>query len=376
MQPRDSLQTAVLLLSMLLSMTSRSASAQTQLRREALSTQISFEVLIAPGTTGIDAQRWGPVFQKFGTAARFRQPLLDDRPDLSETASGRTRLVKVVGELKPDGSIVFPGHRFRLSDTRRLAEWIRELKTYGALGSPEGRPGFGLTSSQLELVLRTLEAPVTSELAGLPVDQALRRFGLPDSLPARLSVDAEERLSRLPEGVVAPSDLRGLSRGTALAILLSRASLGFRPTRTPTGSLELEVLPLGRATGLWPIGWPLDRPPVQVAPKFVEPTGFDLKDKPLTELLDEAVTASEIRILIDVRRIAEAELNLGSVKVSQRPRRMTWAGMLDRATFPDLMAELLQDESGNAFVWVTTRTIAQMNERNSQREARSKAGSQ
>jgi hypothetical protein len=350
------------------------AHAQERPRRSPASTRVRFELLIAPGTTGIDAQRWGPVFQKLGETARFRQPLLDDRPEISETMSGRTREVNVVGELRPNGTIAFPGHTFRLTDTRKLAEWIRELKTYGAQGSPDGRPGFGLNATQLEVVLRSLEAPVAVELAGLPIAEALQKFGLPASLPARLSVAAEEQLSKLPEGIVAPGDLRGISRGTALAILLSRAQLGFRPTRTPSGSLELEVLPLGKTKGLWPVGWPLDRPPVQVAPKYVEAAVFDLKDKPFAELLDEARKATGVRILIDVRRIAEAELSLSAVKVTQRPRRMTWSGILDRGSFPDLMPELLQDEAGNAFVWVTTRTIAQMNERNKQRDAQAKAG--
>ena len=338
-----------------------------------ISTRLSFEVLIAPGTTGVDAQRWGPVFQELGEAARFRQPLLDDRPEVSETTRGRTRYVKVIGELRPNGTIAFPGHTFTLRDTRRLGEWIRELKTYGAQGSPDGRPGFGLTASQLEEVLRALEAPVITELAGLSIVEALQKFGLPESLSVRLSVAAEERLARLSEGVVAPQDLRGLSRGTALAIVLSRARLGFRPRRTPSGSLELEVLPLEQATGLWPVGWPLDRPPNQVVPKYVDVAVFDLKDKPLAELLDETRKATGIRILIDVQRIADADLSLDDVKVTQRPRRMTWSGILDRGSFPDLMPELLQDEAGEGFVWVTTRTIAQMNDRNKQREARSKA---
>lgn len=356
-----------------LAVASSQACGQDRPQTASISTRLSFEILIAPRTTGIDAQRWGPVFQKLGEAARFRQPLLDDRPEVSETTRGRTRHVKVVGELLPNGTIAFPGHTFTLRDTRRLAEWIRELKTYGAQGSPDGRPGFGLAASQLEQVLRVLETPVTTELAGLSIVEALQKFGLPQSLPVRLSVAAEERLARLPEGVVAPQDLRGLSRGTALAIVLSRARLGFRPTRTPSGSLELEVLPLEKTTGLWPIGWPLDRPPNQVVPKYVDVAVFDLKDKPFAELLDETRKATGIRILIDVQRIAAADLSLADVKVTQRPRRMTWSGILDRGSFPDLMPELLQDEAGEGFVWVTTRTIAQMNERNKQREARSKA---
>jgi hypothetical protein len=42
--------------------------------------------------------------------------------------------------------------------------------------------------------------------------------------------------------------------------------------------------------------------------------------------------------------------------------------LLDRVTFPHLMRELLQDEAGKPFIWVTTRTVKQLNERNRQRE--------
>ena len=343
-------------------------------RREPLTTKVRFEILLAPRTTSIDAQRWGPVFQKLGESARFRQPILDDRPEVTETRQGRTRLVKAVGELKPDGSLAFPGRSFRLTETRELAEWIRELKTYGAQGSPAGKRGFGLSATQLDLVLRMLEAPMTKDVTGLPLEQAVRQFGLPPTLPLRFSVDAEQDMQKLPVAVTAPADLRGLSRGTVLAILLSRANLGFRPSRTPVGSLELVALPLEPDAGLWPIGWPLDRPPVHVVPKYVETEIFDLMDEPLTSLLDDAKKQAGVRILVDVHRIADAELSLDLVKVTQRPRRMTWSGMLDRATFPDLMPELLQDEAGKPFVWITTRTTAQLSDRAEQREARAKAG--
>ncbi|MBI1313496.1 hypothetical protein GC176_19570 [bacterium] len=348
------------------------ACGQTQIRQTVPPTQISFEILLPERRTGLNAQRWGAVFQQLGESARFRQPLLNDKPEIKEVRSGRTRIVTAIGDLQPDGSIAFPDHRFRLSDTRKLAEWVRELKTYGAQGSPDGRSNFGLSPSQLDQVMRTLETPVAAELSELPIDQALRQFILPETLPLRLSIEAETRLSKLPDAVVAPSDLLGLSRGTALAILLSRAHLGFRPGRTPSGSLELLAVPLVEDTGLWPIGWPLDLPPVRVAPKYVQLVLFDLNEKPLTELLDQAKRDTDLRFLVDVRRIAEREVSVDGMKVTQPRKLMTWSGLLDRATFPDLMPELLQDEAGRPFVWLTTRTTAQLNERAKQRESRLK----
>lgn len=375
------MQTSVVstsLLTMLLFFSAaRGSSAQTPAPRKASSsvpvTRLSFEVLLAPQTTGIDAQRWGPVFQRLGESVRFRQPLLDDRPDVTETTRGRTRLVTITGELKPDGTLAFPGKSFRLSETRRLAEWIQELRTYGAQGAPDGKPGFGLSGTQLEQLLRSLEVTVHEEVGGDSILKAVPRLGFPDSLPVRFSSAAEERLVRLPSGIVAPHGLKGMSRGTALAILLRRAGLGFRPGRTPAGTLQLLVVPAEESDGLWPIGWPLDRPPVQAAPEYVSLKVFDLDDEPLTDVLESAREETGIRILIDVRGIAEADVDFESMTVTQRPRRMTWAGLLDRGTFPDLMAELLQDEAGRPFVWLTTRTIRQLNEREQQRKARRKA---
>lgn len=336
-------------------------------------TEVSFELLTPPQSTGLYAQKWGPVFQKLGVAVRFRRPLLDDKPEVKERKLGRVRLIKVVGKLERDGSIAFPANRFRLSDARKLGAWIRELKTYGAQGTTEGKPGFGLSPSQFGRVFGMLEGPVTRDLAGRKLDQTLAGIGIPSTIPLRLSTEAEDVIRTLRNSPTAPEGLSGLSRGTVLAIVLNQVGLCFRPARTPAGTLQLHVVPYDDDSASWPIGWPLDAPPNQVMPKFVELFPVQLDEVPLSDLLIGAAAKTELPILIDTRRLAAKKIRLEEIKVTQPSKKMTWSGLLDRATFPDVMRELLQDEGGRPFIWITTRSVKQLSQRWKQREALLKA---
>ena len=331
-------------------------------------TQVSFELLMVDRVPPLAAQQWGEIFRRAGASVRIRQALSSDRTEVSETTRGSLRQVKATGLLERDGSIIFDNRRFRQSQTAPLAEWIRELKTYGAQGNDEGKPGFGLTRAQFDLVFQTLASKVVHNPAGLELSEALAAVGLPASLPLRMTPAALEQLKRDVTRRPAPDGLAGLSRGTVVAILLNEAGLGFRPGRTPEGSLELRVSPVSKETAAWPIGWPLERPPISSMPKFVELVPVEFSDVKLTDVIHAISVQTELPILIDHRRAFDANIQIGELKVNQEYRKMTWSGLLDRVTFPNLMRELLQDEAGTPFVFVTTRTVAQLNERAKQIE--------
>tara|TARA_R110002072_G_scaffold302603_1_gene486625 strand:+ start:77656 stop:78765 length:1110 start_codon:yes stop_codon:yes gene_type:complete len=331
-------------------------------------TQVSFELLMVDRVPPLAAQQWGEIFRRAGASVRIRQALSSDRTEISETTRGSLRQVKATGMLERDGSIVFENRRFRQSQTGPLAEWIRELKTYGAQGNDEGKPGFGLTPAQFDLVFQTLAARVVRDPAGLELSEALAVVGLPSSLPLRMTPAALEHLKKIKHARPAGDGLAGLSRGTVIAILLNDTGLGFRPGRTPEGSLELRISPVSKESAAWPIGWPLQRPPISSMPKFVEIVPVEFSDVKLTDVIHAISVQTELPILIDHRRAIEANVRIDELKVNQEFRKMTWSGLLDRVTFPDLMRELLQDEAGTPFVFVTTRTVAQLNERAKQVE--------
>jgi hypothetical protein len=331
-------------------------------------TQVTFELLIATRVPQLAAQQWGEIFGRAGATVRIRQALGSDRAEITESTRGSMRLVKATGLLEQDGSIIFENRRFQQSQAAALAEWIRELKTYGAQGNDHGKPDFGLTREQFGAIFRTLAGKVVQDPAGLDLSAALATVGLPDSLPLRMTPAAQDFLKGSDKQRPAPKNLTGLSRGTVLAILLNNAGLGFRPGRTPEGTLELRVDLLREPAAAWPVGWPLEKPPITSMPKLVEVVPVEFSDVPLVDVVHAISIQTEIPILTDHRRIFEANIPLSELKVNQEYRKMTWSGLLDRVTFPDLMRELLQDEAGTPFVFMTTRTVAQLNERSRQRD--------
>ena len=336
---------------------------------QSIPTDVSFEIMTDSSSDTLSAQRWGAVFRQLGISVRIRSALFEERAEVKESRRGRTRYVKAIALLKRDGSIRFPDRSFRLSDGRRLTAWIRELKTYGAQGNSAGKPGFGLSSGQFDIVFRTLEQPVRGNFKGLAFEEALAKLNIPGTMSLRFSIDAEKQLVENPPRGKVLSELNGLSRGTALSVLLNNAGMGFYPGRSPAGDLELVIVPIQDDGARWPVGWPLQRAPLHVAPKIVEVVPIELDEAPLLDVLNGIEQTTKVPILIDTWRIRNARIKLEDLTVTQPLKKMTWSGFLDRATFPALMRELVTDEAGKPFVWITTRNVKQLNERHRQREA-------
>ena len=119
--------------------------------------------------------------------------------------------------------------------------------------------------------------------------------------------------------------MSGFSRGTALAILLNNAGLGFRPGRTPEGNLELLAISLSENKEVWPIGWPLTKGPINIVPKLVEIVPVELEDVPLNDVLMAASLATNIPIIVDNYRPQRAKINIDKLVVNQPLKRMSWS---------------------------------------------------
>ncbi len=205
------------------------------------------EIQLLTGNDGANrtAQRWSEYFQKMNVAVRIRRATPRDEPGVTEKNIGNSvRRVIVIAGMDRQGRLILPGRMFSLSQGGRLSEWLDELRTYGAQGSPEGQPAWGLTKEQLDQVLLPLKRPLTIDPLGKDLLAAMVLFApiwnretcrFTSLLkPRRLWPNRAERR-------LYPQSLVGLSRGTALAILLRHYGLCFTPQRTPTGDLELSV---------------------------------------------------------------------------------------------------------------------------------------
>lgn len=318
-------------------------------------TLVEFTILLPRLGGAIDAQRWAKTFADLGVQAQFRGPNGADEPGIEEKVRGTLRSVKVVGELTTDGRLHVADRVYTAEDVRKLKEWVDSLQTYGAQGAPQGQPLWGLNESQFTAVYEALSAPVEAELEGQTLTAALQQFPLPAKHPLRRLSAADEWLAAHP-GTTLENRVQGLSCGTALAVVLGEAGLGFSPARTPEGEIELHVQPLAAGGQVWPVGWEL--PPdvdhgtlVPVLHKFLE-IGFD--DAALQDVLDAAAAAMEVPFVVDYYRVRGTGVDLAERTVSYPAKRTTWALMLNSIIRKaNLVKDVRVDEQGRPLLYIT-----------------------
>jgi hypothetical protein len=250
--------------------------------------------------------------------------------------------------------LVFPDQTFTASDTGKLAAWLEELRTYGAQGNPDGRPAWGLTKEQFGVIHAALKKPLAFDTKDVELNKVLERFTLPDEIPLRFSKTAAKALKDRDGPVLVGQSLKGISQGTALAVLLGEHGLAFRPRRLPEGAVELTVTAADEATGVWPVGWPRQQSPPETAPALFDIKPINLEDEPLDGILDAAAEVIGIPILIDRPAMEAKGIDLAKVKITQPRKQMAWTTALGSFTFKaKAKFELLIDEAGKPFLWVT-----------------------
>lgn len=314
-------------------------------------------ILIATPDGGAQqAQDWRPVFEKMNIDLRIRQPLLDDKPEIKETQLGRLRQVTAIGVLDRSGDLTFPNRKFTRADGEKLIEWINELKSYGAQGTPKGKPLWGLSQEQFELVLKKLSAAAPPGLNGESLSTVIGRMDFPDDLPVRFSTAGEAAVRRLPmETLTLRQNVDGFTVATALAIALNDCGLGFRPNRTPAGTLELVIDVQKDGELWWPVGWPLEQPRPKAAPKLFVISPIVVENQPLDKVLAEVAAKAELPLLYDLPALKAEDIDPARIRVTHARKRQAWMAVLPNLAFQGkLKVTLWQDEVGKPFLWVTT----------------------
>jgi hypothetical protein len=322
--------------------------------REASKTTLEVQLLVGRDGVGQQSQRWLRVFEKLQISLTIRPGDIGEKLSVTEQSLGNgVRRVKLIGGLDRSGRIMFPDRSFTEADADKLAEWLAELREFGAQGAPAGKPVWGLSNDQFERLFRGLATPVRIELQDQPLAEALSAFDLPNEFPLSFSDAAAARIEAASSNSKVHAELKGLAQGTALSALLNQWGLGFRPQRARSGALQLTVVTLTEASDVWPVGWPPTKKAAETAPALFKLLPIELDDIELDAVLESVADVSKVPVLIDHHGLQQLKIDPAEVKVSH-PRRQASYNMLLKSITAAARAqhEIRIDEAGRPLVWV------------------------
>jgi hypothetical protein len=324
-------------------------------RKKGSNTVITMELITVGDGVGIRAQEWKEILGKLDVTLTIRAGRATEKPEVTEKQAGGTlRTVTVKGFLNNKGQLVFPDQVFTQNDTGKLSAWLNELRVYGAQGNPDGRPAWGLTKEQFGAIYDALAKPLAFEPQDSEVAKVLGKIDLPKEYPLKLTSEAHKRIDGRENPPHVGQSLKGVSQGTALAALLAEQQLAFRPRRLPEGTVELTVIPAGKGTDAWPVGWPRRQSPPETAPTLFEIKTIELEDEPLDEVLEAVAGVIGIPILIDRAALDAKGIDLSKVTISHPRKRTLWKTALDSFLYKaKAKFEILIDEAGKPIIWVT-----------------------
>ncbi len=318
------------------------------------STTVEIELLTTDGS-GLAAQEWRSALESLDLSITIRRRMGDEEPGTTEKMFGSLRKVTAIGLMNRSGKVDFVDRSFEPGDREKLKTWVQDLQVYGAQGSPDGQPLWGLNEEQFTKVFDSLTTVTEDDFRERKLHEAVRSLKLPERHPVRWTDAAEKKLSGSRHDGAVRQNTQGFTVATALAVMLRDEGLGFRPNRLPTGDLELRIDVLGKREDSWPVGWPLKSPRQNVAPKLFAMNQVLMEDSSLIDVLSHISQGAETAILFDYSELDGLGADWEATEISYRPRQATWFTVIrDVLNKAKLSCELWQDEAGRPFLDVTS----------------------
>ena len=320
----------------------------------ALQTIVEVDILSLDPQGDPSSQNWGQLFEDLGLSVRIRSGR-EAKAGVTEKVRGSLRYVTASGILNRDGELSFGKVAFRLSEAERVKEWLDELKTYGAQGTPEGKPLWGLSRAQFAIVNEQMTKLLTVSTKGQSLPTLVQALQNEAQLPVRLHTATAGWLKDAAHDRPITTDVTGFSTGTGLAIALNEIGTGLRPVRTPAGQIEYEILPLDQLKDPWPLGWEpkAETPRNLITPELFQMGVVGFNQSPLSEVLAAIQTESKTPIVIDTRRSLAKKIDVHKILVSSPTKRTAWALVVSQCVRQaGLYNSYRQDEAGRGFVLV------------------------
>jgi hypothetical protein len=296
---------------------------------------------------------------------RIRGARAGDEPSVKNRGSSERPRYFVVGILTSRHQLQLPGGTFSRNDKAKLKDYFEGLTADGAeaVTAPRGR--FGLTEKEMAAVLADLAQPIEFQTKELAVREVMEQ--LQAKFKARIALDvASDRA--LQDSAPCRDELKGLTSGTGLAILLRGSGLALRPEKLrgervayriePIASDAMDEETLGNVKGAdskrWPIGWEPQQTPGELAPSLFEFRNAEISGFTLEETLAAIGPRVKIPIYIDHAALATHKIEPARIQVRLARTRTIYKRVIDRVLAQaKLGSQVRIDEAGTPFLWIT-----------------------
>jgi hypothetical protein len=312
--------------------------------------RVSFEIVTKEGLSPTVSAQWYKALTDLGVAGlTIRSAKPGEEMAVKEAGPKNARAYQVTGILGADGQLYLPGGKFSLHDAPRLRKWLDNLGDAGPDGVTAPRGAFGLTAKQLEEVRVELATPVSISTKGKNAAELVAQVA--SQLPHPLALgDARADL----QAITTTDELKGLSRGTALAALSRVAGYGIKPERSG-GELAFKFVRLTAQGECWPVGWKPAASGEKPLPELFDFLNVEIGETPVAEVLSAVQQRLKAPLLLDHNALATQNIDLAQVQVEVPAKRMTYSQVLAKVLFQArLKYELRLDDADRPFLWITT----------------------
>jgi hypothetical protein len=296
---------------------------------------------------------------------RIRGAQSGDEPRVENRGTSERPRYQVVGILHPRNQLLLPGGTFSPTDRGRLKAYFEQLSADGGESPTAPRGPFGLSEKEFNAVFADLAQPIDFETKGQHPRAVIDRLQSSFALKTAVDADADRALNAAAPVI---DEMKGLTAGTGLAMLLRKDRLVLRPHQSRgqpvvyrvalAGADYVASTTLGKTADLamtqWPIGWGPQKSPGQIAPSLFEYLNAEIDGYTLEETLAAIGPRLKPPLYLDHAALAAHQIDLAKIQVQMPRTRTYYKRVIDRVLSQGrLGSELRIDEAGTPFLWIS-----------------------
>jgi len=361
---QNSLVTILLILCMLRSNAAEAQSGGSKSGRPRRS--LVLEVLIQPSPIyRVRAQEWGRELQELGYAPRFREPVAGEKMRVEQQLKDGRDVVFIVGGMTKEGGLTLGNRTFAVADMKQLSRFLDDIRTYGPGGAPAGNPRWGLTEEQFQDFVKLVAEPIEGDVSLGSAAAAVGSLKLPETITVIFAEEAfQASLQPRPETAPETLTLNGLTKGTALSVVLAQYGMGYRPILGRADRYTVEIVMGDESSNLWPTGWKTAEATADVLPAWLKSIPFDVEDADVASVIEAVADKLEIPLVVSSHSIQRDGQSLDDLLYSRSGKLSPFGILRGLSDKFELGFDVRADEAGKLFLWATSsRDAAAFNKR-------------